>query len=104
MNRKCILQGHLYKEVLSITPMDILESLIEDDFCYDMALDKEVSKQVHWLADYYRREYGSATISNYICIRCGSKENCIELMKEEMGKQLSAFLYRPSEKIEPEVA
>jgi hypothetical protein len=100
MNLKCITQGHVYRELSSATPMEILDNLIENDFVYDMLLDKGVTKQVHWLADYYRREYGNIRIANLKCIRCGCEDRCIDQMKKKMEKRLSSFLYRPTENLE----
>jgi hypothetical protein len=100
MSIKCFIQGHEYRELKSATPMEILDDLVENDFVYDMLFDKGVAKQVHWLADYYRREYGDIKIANLKCIRCGCEDRCMDQMRQKIEKRLSTFLYRPEENLE----
>lgn len=97
---KCYFNGHHFRSTESITPIKMLQSLIEDEFVYDMVLDQALEKRIHWMADYYRREYKNASVSNLICIICGRKEPCIETMRDKMRKELESFLYRPDKNLE----
>ena len=97
---KCWLHGHHYRFITSSTPIEILHSLIEDEFVFDIVLDQALEKRIAWMADYYRREYGNAIISDLICIKCGRKDPCIENMKSKMREELKSFLFRPDKNLE----
>jgi hypothetical protein len=94
---KCIFHGHHYRATKSKTPLGILNSLIEDEFVYDMVLDRELMKHIEEVIDRYKKKYGNSAISNLICIKCGRRENCIESIQEEMRNELETFLFRPRE-------
>lgn len=96
----CRFQGHHYRATESKTPLAILNSLIEDEFVYDMALDKELTARIKAMAERYVNEYRNASIANLICIKCGRKEPCIKTMEEKMRKELTAFLFRADKNLE----
>jgi hypothetical protein len=96
----CRFKGHSFAASEALTPVKILELLIEDEFVLDIAYDRELLTKIEELAKRYKKRYGNSSISNLICIKCGRKANCIEDMKEQMRKELNAFLFRPDKNSE----
>ena len=96
----CRFKGHSFAASEALTPVKILELLIEDEFVLDIAFDRELIGKIEEIAKRYKKRYGNSSISNLICIKCGREIHCIEDMKEQMKKELDSFLFRPDKNLE----
>lgn len=98
MKFRCIFRGHSFRPVESRTFLQILVSLINEEFTQSVVLDKEFVTYVEEIARKYQRKYGNSAISDLICIKCGRRENCMEKVRKEMKLELENLLFAGAKK------